>query len=161
MRRDLSTRASLAIVAAAAVVAGVFVVATWPSDDNDSASTAIAAEPTPAFTPEPTPAVSATPEADPGADLTFPKTSGDWTLFDVTFRRSPDGMLGGTGQIGYTGSARAATGTFTVVVYSGGTRVGAMTAATSQAHPKTTTNVTWTSPDPWREPCDGVVFTAA
>ena len=160
MRRDLSTRASLAIVAGAAVVAGVLVVATWPSDDQDSSSTAVAAEPTPAVLPTSTPAATPTPEQDPGADLKFPKKSGDWTLFDITFKRSPDGTLGGTGQIGYTGSSRAATGSFTVAVYSGGRRIGTMTAATSQARPKTTTNVTWTSSDPWREPCDGVVFSS-
>jgi hypothetical protein len=161
MKRDLSTRSSIAIVVGAAVVAGVLVVATWPGGDNESSSTAIAAEPTPVSSPAESPAETPTPAADPDADLKFPKKSGDWTLFDVTFARSPDGTLGGTGQIGYTGSRRAATGTFTVAVYSGGTRVGSMTAATSQARPRTTTNVTWTSTDPWREPCDGVVFTAA
>jgi hypothetical protein len=154
MRRDLSTRASVAIVAGAALVAGVLVVATWPSD-SDSTATASAA--TPAATPAPTP----TPELDPGADLTFPKTSGDWTLYDVTFTRSPDGTLGGSGQIGYSGTASAATGTFTLAVYSGGRRVGTMQAATSQARPRTTTTVSWTSTDPWREPCDGVVFSSA
>jgi hypothetical protein len=158
MRRDLSTRASIAIVAGAALVAGVLVVATWPSDDGDTSSAATAADAPPTSAP---PVASPTPTPDAGADLRFPKTSGDWTLFDLAFRRSPDGLLSGTGQIGYTGTARAATGTFTVVVYSGGQRIGTMTAATSQARPRTTTNVTWTSSDPWREPCDGVIFSSA
>jgi len=155
MKRDLSTPASIAIVAGVAVVAGVVVVATWPS--NDDSSTATAVIPTSVSTPAPTTSA----EPDPGADLEFPKTSGDWTLYDVTFERSPGGLLGGTGQIGYTGTQRAATGTFTVVVYSGGQRVGTMQAAISQAHPKTTTTVTWTSSDPWHTACDGVVFTSA
>jgi hypothetical protein len=151
MRRTLSTRSSIAVVAGVAVVAAVLVVATWPGDDNPASEATVA-----------TPASAApTPASDPGADLKFPKRSGDWTLYDVTFKRSRDGLLGGTGQIGYTGRERAATGRFTVVVYSGGRRVGTMQAATSQARPKTTTTVTWTSSDPWKQPCDGVVFTSA
>jgi hypothetical protein len=156
MKRNLSRRASIAIVAGAAVVAGVVVVATWPSDGNSSSSASAAATATPA--PVSTPHV--TPVPDPGADLHFPKSSGDWTLDDITFKRSPDGTLSGTGRIGYRGTQRAATGTFTVAVYSHGQRVGTMSAATSQARPKTTTNVTWTSSDPWRDDCDGVVFTS-
>ncbi len=155
MPGDLSLRASISIVAAAAVVATAFVVLTWPDDGDDSAgvTAAQAAAPTPAATPAPTP----TPV--PGADLEFPKVAGDWTLNSVTLKEDLEGTFGGIGVIAYTGKDMA-TASFTLVVYSDGRPVGTLRAATSRANPKTSTTVSWVSSDPWVESCDGYTFSS-
>lgn len=160
MSRDLSLRASISIVAAAAVVATAFVVLTWPSDNSDdSDDTAQASEqsvvvtPRPA-TPTPTPAVVA------GVNRSFPKIAGDWSLNSVALKEGLEGVFGGTGVVAYTGKARSATGTFTLVVYSDGRPVATLRGAMSQAKPRTSTTVSWVSSDAWVEDCDGYTFSA-
>ncbi len=167
MSRDLSLRASVSIVAATAVVATAFVVLTWPSDDSDSSdATAQAAEQsvvvTPrAATPAPASAAPSTPTPTPvsGADLDFPKVSGDWTLSSVKLTRDLEGSFGGTGVIAYTGT-NTATATFVLVVYSGGRPVATLRGATSRAKPRTSTTVSWVSADAFVEKHDGYTFTA-
>lgn len=156
MSRDLSLRSSISIVAAAAVVATAFVVLTWPSDDSDSSRQATSQEvvvtPRPA-TPTPTPIVVS------GADLDFPKVSGDWTLNSVDLTRDVEGEFGGTGVIAYTGK-NMATATFVLVVYSGGRPVATLRGATSRAKPKTSTTVSWVCADAFVEEYDGYTFSA-
>lgn len=161
MARDLSLRASISIVAAAAVVATAFVVVTWPSDDtDDSADGRQAAQQSVVVTPRP-----ATPTPTPvpvsGADLEFPKTSGDWTLNSVDLTRDVEGEFGGTGVIAYGGTDIAATGSFTLVVYSKGRPVATLRGASSRAKPRTSTTVSWVCSDPWVSEYDGYTFSAA
>jgi hypothetical protein len=156
MSGDLSTRASIGVVTAAAVVAAAFVILTWPDDGDDGkrGTAEQSAVVTPgAATPVPTPAPV------PGADLEFPKVSGDWTLNSVDLKEGLEGSFGGTGVIAYTGK-KMATGSFTLVVYSGGRPVATLRSATSRAEPKTSTTVSWVCGDPWVEEYDGYTFTS-
>lgn len=170
MSGDLSIRASISIVAAAAVVATAFVVLTWPDSNDGSPLTAdqgtVAATAAVTPTPTPSPTASSTPSSTPvvpvtvpGVDLEFPKVAGDWRLESVTLKRDIEGRFGGVGVIEYTGKTRA-TGSFTLVVFSGGRQIAILRGATSQAKPNTSTTVSWVSADPWAEEYDGYTFTA-
>lgn len=159
MSRDLSLRASISIVAAAAVVATAFVVVTWPSDDAED--TAQTAEQNVIVTPRPaTPTPVPSPVAVTGVDRDFPKIAGDWSLNSVDLKEGLEGIFGGTGVVAYTGKAMSATGTFTLVVYSDGRPVATLRGAMSQAKPRTSTTVSWVSSDRWVKDCDGYTFSA-
>lgn len=155
MSGDLSLRASISIVAAAAVLAAGFVILTWPSDDDRQAAAQALTTPAalPALTPTPTPL------AVPGVDAEFPKISGDWTLNSLDLKPDVEGAFGGTGVIAYTGK-NMATASFVLVVYSKGRPVATLRSATSRAQPRTSTTVSWVSGDPWVEDCEGYTFTA-
>jgi hypothetical protein len=163
MSGDLSTRASIGIVTAAAVIAAAFVILTWPDGDDDGDDDGGQAAQSAAVTPAaalPTPAPTPTPAALPGVDADFPKVAGAWTLESVRLEKDVDGSFGGIGVIAYTGKAMA-TASFVLVVYSGGRPVATLRAATSRANPKTSTTVRWVSGDRWVEDCDGYTFSAS
>jgi hypothetical protein len=153
-RRNALIGIGASVVALAAVV---LLVRTHSDDDSSDRAADAAATHDTALAGRPAPTPGASPA---GVDTTFPKASGQWTLFTVTIDRDAAGNFTGTGVIGYEGVATAESAKFDLGVFSEGRQVATLHAATSQARPHSPTTVRWTSDQPWVEQEDGFTFAA-